>query len=220
MHAFHDCLALHRRTVTRWINTTPLSSEDVLLRDIYWSHNLVICLTRKCQKSTFDKGIRLVFYSLQIVLTLTSHFRQHYWLPLNSKLLNNIKRWRVVSKGICFCPCPVTRFPPPVFLCLFSFLFFCYSNIFDKLDRRFSNAKFTYFGNSRNPRVSSEQSCSRSITELESSLEGKVEFKRNLRITYSRPLSGKMATSGSLERQSSGRESAIFKQTIRERTGI
>ena len=72
---------------------------------------------------------------------------------------------------------PASWFP------LFSFLIFCYSNIFDKLERRFSNAKFTYFGNSKNPRVTGEQSCSSSIPsipELESSLEGLENLKLTL----------------------------------------
>ena len=117
--------------------------------------------------------------------------------------------------GICFCPGSLARFPPPVFLCLFCFLFFCYSSIFDKLARRFSNAKFTYLGYSKNPRATSEQSCS----EVESPA-GTFAGRKHTHSCSLGLLEAVMASKGSLDRQSEARESAIFKQTIRERTGI
>lgn len=70
-----------------------------------------------------------------------------------------IKEWRVVDSGIWFCSWLLTRFPlligPPSAIVDFLFCAFVIQRHFDKLRSCFSNAKFTNFGNSRNPRVTS-----------------------------------------------------------------
>ena len=107
---------------------------------------------------------------------------------------------------------------PSISDCWPLFSAFVIQRFFDKLRSCFSNAKFTNFGNSRNPRVTSSSIWAQVDCPAES-------WKRLLFLKPSPRVQTvvrrKMASDGaSLKRQSEGRESAVFKQTIRERTGI
>lgn len=118
-----------------------------ILRDICLSHNKQHCLARKCENSSVWG---LCWSSKEPSVTACRffdchvfHFEQHFnfvqipsWSMTFRDDVSTTRefvfvrvQWRVSR----------LRF----FLCLFWFLFLCYSNIFDKLARRFSNAKFT-----------------------------------------------------------------------------
>ena len=107
---------------------------------------------------------------------------------------------------------------PSISDCWLLFSAFVIQRYFDKLRSCFSNAKFTNFGNSRNPRVTSHRFEHRSTVQLKVGKDY-CFLKPSPRVQT--VVRCKMATDGaSLKRQSEGRESAVFKQTIRERTGI